>query len=163
MTAEIDNNWTVRAATVDDVDLVVDLINAVAVEETGVPSTRREDQLIEWGLPQFNIDTDTQVVFTAESQLVGFVQLWDSEPHDYRNRGIGRYLVEWAEARAWQSVPLAPPEARVSMHTSAVHENEATHQLFRVQGYTPARSFYRMVIDMEPGTPPPEPVWPGGN
>jgi len=167
------NGFVIRPVALDDVDSVVDLINAVAIKETGMAATGREDQLIEWGLPQFNIETDTQMVLTTEGRLAGFVQLWDSEPHvryylfgrvhpDYRHRGVGRSLVEWAEARAWQSVPLAPPEARVSIHTNAVHENEAAHQLFRAQGYRPTRSFYRMVIDMEPSAPPPEPVWPDG-
>ena len=107
------------------------------------------------------------------SQLVGFVQLWDEEPHvrhylfgrvhpGYRGQGIGNYLMDWAEARARQSLDQAPPEARVSVHTNAVHENRAAHALFRARGYRPTRCFYRMMIEMEPDAPPPDPVWPDG-
>jgi mycothiol synthase len=162
----------------EDVDAVVDLINTVALLETGMPLTRREDQRIEWGLPQFNLETDTRVVLTNQQsvggqQVVGFAQLWDAEPHvrhhffgrvhpDYQRQGIGNYLMEWAEARARQSLGKAPPEARVSVHTAAVHENQAAHDLFQARGYTPTRCFYRMIVEMAPDAPPPESIWPDG-
>jgi mycothiol synthase len=171
MVAKIDDNLTVRAATLDDVDAVVNLINAVAIKETGMAATTREDQLIEWGLPQFNLETDTQMVLASNGELAGFVQIWDEEPHvfhyllgrvhpEQQGQGIGSGLVKWAETRARQSLEKAPPEARVSIHTTVVHQNRAGHELFRARGYTPTRSFFRMVIDMDPDVPPPQPVWP---
>jgi mycothiol synthase len=173
MTAKLENDLTMRAATRNDVDAVVNLINTVALKETGMPLTNREDQLIEWGLPQFDLETDTRTVLAGEGELVGYVQLWDAEPHvrhylfgrvhpDHQRQGIGNYLMEWAEARARQSLDKAPSEARVSVHTNAVHENQAAHELFRARGYRPTRCFYRMIIEMEPDAPPPEPVWPTG-
>jgi len=58
-----DRGFVARAATMEDVDAVVDLINTVALAETGMPLTRREDQQIEWGLPHFDIETDTQMIW----------------------------------------------------------------------------------------------------
>jgi GNAT superfamily N-acetyltransferase len=81
---------------------------------------------------------------------------------DYQNQGIGNYLMEWAEARARQSLGKAPPEARVSVLTTTIHENQAAHELFQTRGYKPTRCFYRMMIEMEPDVPPPDPVWPEG-
>jgi len=179
MTAKTNNNVTARAATVNDVDAVVDLLNTVALKETGMMFTNREDQLLEWGLPQFNLETDTRLLLAnnddlaGNQQLAGFAQLWDGEPHvryylfgrvhpDYQSRGLGAYLIEWAETRAGQSLDKAPPEARISIHTSTVHQNKAAHDLFQAQGYTPARCLYRMIIEMEPDAPPPEPIWTDG-
>jgi mycothiol synthase len=48
------------------------------------------------------------------------------------------------------------------VHTTAIRENRAAHELFRARGYTTTRCFYRMIIEMEPDAPPPEPGWPAG-
>ena len=160
------NGFQTRAATLDDLDIVVDLSNAAAIADTGLKSTTREEKLTEWTSPQFNLPIDTELVFASDGQLAGCAQLWDGEPHvrlyfggrvhpDYRGQGIGSYLVDWAERRARQSLPQAPPETRVSLHTSTPHEVKAARQLFEKQGFEPSRHFFRMLIEMEHGTPPP--------
>jgi mycothiol synthase len=182
------NGFTVRAAKMADLDAVVDLVNAAALVDTGMMITNHEDKLIEWGLPQFNMETDTLLLLAADGQAaggqpvggqpvggqpVGFVELWDMKPHvrhilwgrvhpDHRGQGIGNYLIKWAESRARQSLDKTPPEARVSIHTSAVHQNREAHRLFRARGYSPSRHFFRMLIEMAPEVPPPVPVWPEG-
>jgi mycothiol synthase len=119
------------------------------------------------------METDTLLVLAPDGRAAGLVELWDSKPHvrhdllgyvhpQYRGRGIGRSLVEWAEARARRSLDQAPPGARVSIHTSTAHENGAAHELFEEQGYRPSRCFYRMLVEMAPDAPPPAPVWPPG-
>jgi mycothiol synthase len=153
---------------------VVDLGNAAVLEESGVAATTREDKLIEWRLPNFCLETDTQLVEAPDGdRLAGYVELWDSKPHvrhylwgrvhpDYRGRGIGSYLLQWAEARARQSLDRAPAGARVSVHSAAAHRNRAAHELFEARGYEPSRCFYRMLIEMAPETAPPAPAWPAG-
>jgi mycothiol synthase len=165
--------YRTRAATLEDVERVVDLINAAAMADTGMKDTHKDDKLIEWGLPEFHLDTDTMLVLAADRELAGLVELWDSEPHvrhclysrvhpDHRGRGIGRHLMAWAEARAGRSLDKAPPEARVSIHTSAVRQNVAAHELFEARGYTLARHFFRMLAEMAPDAPPPTPERPEG-
>lgn len=172
------NGFTVRAARMADLDAVVDLVNAAALVDTGMIATNREEKLIEWGLPQFDMETDTLLLLAPDGQAaggqpVGFVELWDMKPHvrhilwgrvhpDHRGQGIGNYLMEWAESRARQSLDKAPPEARVSIHTSAVQQNRQAHRLFDARGYSPSRHFFRMLIEMVPGVSPPVPVWPEG-
>lgn len=166
-------NFMIRAATADDVDVVVELINAAAPADAGMMGTNRDDKLIEWKLPQFDLEADTRLVLTPRGQAAGYVELWDSKPHvrhylwgcvrpDCRGGGIGNYLMDWAEMRARQSLHKAPLEARVSVHTSAVHENKAAHDLFEAHGFTPSRHFFHMLIEMTPDSPSPAPVWPNG-
>ena len=165
--------FATRAASLKDADMIIDLINAAAMVDTGQKATTRDDKLNEWGLPQFQMETDTLLVMAPDGQAAAFVELWDSEPHvrhylwgrvhpDYQGRGIGSYLVAWGERRARQSLHRAPPDVRVSLHTSAVQQNRAAHELFEEIGFSPSRYFFRMLIEMEPATPPPAPVWPAG-
>ncbi len=173
MMCEIPEGLTTRPVTVADVDPVVDLINAAARADTGMMGTNRDDKLQKWGLPQFNMETDTLLVLAPDGSAIGVTELWDGPPHvrhyqwgrvhpKYRGRGIGSYLLEWAERRARQSLSKAPPDARVSLHTSTVHENKAAHELFEHHGFTPSRRFFWMLIEMTPEEPSPAPVWPEG-
>ena len=168
-----DRAYTTRAAILDDIDLVVDLINAAALHDSGMTASHREDKLIEWGQHQFCLETDTLLVLTPDGQVVGCVELWHGKPYvrvylsgrvhpDHRGQGIGTFLMQWAETRAWQGVEKAPAKARVSMHTNTIHENQASHDLFRARGFRPSRHFFRMLIEMTPGAPPPAPTWPEG-
>lgn len=153
--------FAVRAPAMDDLDAVVDLSNDVALADTGMAETTRSERFTEWTLPEFDLATDARLVLAPDGRLAGYVELWDEKPHvrhylrgrvhpDYRERGLGG------------SLDKAPPRARVSLHTSAPHQNKTAGALFRSRGFEPARCFYRMLIEMAPGAPPPEAAPPDG-
>ena len=165
--------FTVRAMTLEDADAVIDLMNTAAIADTGMKETNRSEQLNEWGLPQFNFETDTRLVIEPGGQVVGFAHLWDQSPHvrhllwgqvhpDHRGGGIGSHLIAWAEERAHRSLDKAPLEASVVIASICAHENATARDLFESHGFALSRCFYRMRIEMQPGTPPQEPVWPEG-
>jgi mycothiol synthase len=165
--------YAVRPACLEDVDLVVELINAAWLVDMGTPGTNRDEKLLEWGLPQFKPTTDSLLVLTAGGQAVGYGEIWDSEPHvriyqwgrvhpDYRGVGIGQYLVEWGESRARKSIAHAPGGARVSLHSSVNHGNLLQQELFEQSGFHLVRHFFRMLVEMEVGRPPAPPEWPDG-
>ena len=165
--------FTVRPMTLEDADIVIDLINTAALAGTGMVGTNRSEQLNEWGLPQFNMETDTRLVFEPGGRLVGYAELWDTRPHvrhylaehvhpDYQGLGIGRDLIAWAEERARRSLDKAPPDASVVLASIWAHENARARDLYQAHGFVLARRFFRMRIDMQAGEPPPDPVWPQG-
>ncbi|MBN1200249.1 MAG: GNAT family N-acetyltransferase [Anaerolineae bacterium] len=166
------NGYTARPVIPDDLAIVTDLLNTCSIDEIGKPQQTEEEIQGEWDNPLFNLKTDTQVVFTPEGQIVGYVELWN--PHnppvrmygwgrvhpDHRDQGIGTFLVRWAEARARQLVPTAPDNARVVILQGALKQNEAAQALFQQEGFKLVRHFHRMLIEMD--APPPEPVFPDG-
>ena len=170
---QIETDIKMRPASPSDVDAIVDLINAAAVEDIGRQACNRADKLIEWGLPLFAMETDSLLALSPTGRPAGFVELWESEPYvrhhlwgrvhpDFRGLGLGNHLMAWAERRARQSLDKAPSKARVSIHTSTVHQNRTAHELFRERGYAPTRRFFRMMIEMAPKVPPQGPAWPPG-
>ena len=137
-------------------------------QTTDSPATTKAERLTLWTLPEFSLETDARLVLTPDGQLAGYIELWDLKPHvrhylwgrvhpDHRGRGIGGQMMAWAEIRARESLDRAPPQARVSLHTSAPYQDKAAHDLFQVLGFSLARHFYRMIIEMAPGILPPKP------
>lgn len=72
---------------------------------------------------------------------------------DHRGRGIGSFLLEWAERRSVE-------DGKSSVRTVASATDDAGKRLVESRGYRYIRSFYRMVVDLD--GPPAPPVWPGG-
>jgi predicted N-acetyltransferase YhbS len=73
----LSGQFTVRPATLDDVEAVVELINACAIELTGEPRTLVQDVRSDWQQSGFDLETDTLVVFSPGGEIVGHVGLWD--------------------------------------------------------------------------------------
>lgn len=80
---ELDENlyaqgFTIRPATLDDLDGIVVMCNAAAEDLIGVDDKiKAHDVQREWGLPGFNLETDTRVVIAPDGNLVGYYEVWD--------------------------------------------------------------------------------------
>ncbi len=164
-------HFTSRPATLDDIETVVDLLNACSIEQTGKPRTEAHRIHNDWQAPTFNLETDTLVVIAPGGKLVGHAALWDSEPHvriyvagdvhpDYKGQGVGTALCQWAEGRARQSIPKATEGTRVVLLQDTISTDTAAQELLCEQGYQLVRHSFRMVIKMD--GPPPEPIVPEG-
>ncbi len=171
-TLPLPEHFTNRPATMDDVEAVVDLLNACSIEQIGKPRTEVNKIRSDWLAPTFNLETDTLVVVAPDGKLVGHAALWDSEPHvriyamagdvhpEYKGQGIGTALCQWAEERGRQAILKAPAGTRVALLQERVSTHEAAQALLSEQGYRSVRHSFRMVIEMN--GPPPEPVVPDG-
>jgi len=163
--------FSARPATMDDLEAAVALLNACSMELVGKARHDVEGMRTEWGFHTFNLETDTRVVIAPGGELVGYIEVWDSEPHvrlysfgrvhpEYRGQGIGATLCQWVEARARQAIPKAPEGARVVTLQGALSTDTPARELLKKRNYRLVRHTFRMVIEME--APPPEPAVPEG-
>jgi GNAT superfamily N-acetyltransferase len=163
--------YTHRPARRDDVEAAVELFNACSRHAFGRDHFTVNDIRSEWGTPGFDLASDTRLVFHRD-QLVAYVEFWNlTAPYvrpgfwgrvhpEHRAQGVGNSLVEWAEERAAQSLPLAPADAQVTLGQSVWEEDRDAQALLIGREYTVARRFYRMKTVFNGAIP--EPAWPGG-
>lgn len=163
--------YTHRPARRDDVEAAVELLNACSRHTFGRDQFNANDVRTEWGTPGFSLESDTRLVFRGD-QLVAYVDFWNlTAPHvrpmfwgrvhpAHTKRGIGSSLVDWAEERAAQSLPLAPADAQVTLGQSVWEEDREAQALLIGREYTVARRFYRMKTVFNRAIP--EPAWPRG-
>lgn len=150
----------------------VDTLNAASRAINGGDRTNLDDFSVEWKTEGFNRDTDTQIVCAPDGKVVGYADVWDTEPPhvrqdslaavhpEYTGRGIGSYLLDWIIARARRNLPKAPEGARVIVKQVANSVNQAAHNLLLAKGFQDTRQSYRMRIDFD--TPPEAPKMPEG-
>ncbi len=161
-----------RHAAMDDAEQAVSLFNACAMELTNEAPHDADEQRVEWRTPEFDLETDTRVVLAPDGTLIGYAEVWDlEEPHvrvhswarvhpEHRERGIGSALLAWEEERARAAIARAPQQARVTLGSGALVQDERSRELFTQKGFAVARHFWRMVIEMD--QLPSEPTWPEG-
>ncbi|MBN2006659.1 MAG: GNAT family N-acetyltransferase [Anaerolineae bacterium] len=160
-----------RHATMDDVSIVVDFYNQIAVEENRPADTTIEDVRYQWQFPDFNPETDIQLIFAPDGALAGYIEVGNSDPyvtsfvwgrvlHTYQRLGIGDHMLRWSEDRVCQSFHKAPPDARITMVQGCINTNQDACGFLETQGFKANRFTNTMLIEMT--APPPAPVVPEG-
>jgi len=169
---KLPTGFTARNATFADVPEAVNLFNIYDDQYLGYKGFT--DNIIEtdWKTPKFNPEDDIHLVFNREGELVGYIEVWTiSSPPvhpwiwgrvhpDYHGRGIGTYLMEWAERRAQDAADRCPDDVRVAYRSSTVNTIEPPKHLLQSFNMKLIRHFFRMLIEMDKA--PPEPIWSKG-
>jgi mycothiol synthase len=162
--------FVARHPVMDDAEAVARLARICEIELYGEAETTLDDILTEWQEPAYNLATDAWIVLSAEGEIVGANGVFhrehariytgaDVQP-DYRDRGIGTYLLQQAEVRAYQHMAEATPGIRVTLNTGANSKDIPAHRLLEKHGFKRVRTFWRMKVEMKEA--PLAPVWPVG-
>lgn len=166
------DGYSMRPVQMDDLDAVIDMLNAGSKRLFGMERFKSGDFKCEWSTPHFDLERDTRVVVAPDGRLSGYYDVFDlNEPHvriycwgqvhpEDAGKGIGWALLDWAEQRGRLAIPQAPEGARVALVTNTPAINRAAEELFLEAGYRQVRHFLRMVIDLN--GQPLEPSWPEG-
>ena len=164
--------YVIRPTDMNDLEKAVELFDVCSLHMIGKKETSLSDVRSEWLLPEFDLETATRIVLTPKGKVVGYIEVWDinqtpvrvwvwGRVHpDCEGRGIGTFLMKWAEERARQAIDKVPADLQVTMQSGSYSTYKAAHELFRDRGMKTIRHFYTMAIELD--TRPLEPQWPDG-
>jgi mycothiol synthase len=124
-----------------------------------------------WTAPDCTVGEDVHIVESAEGKVVGCAKVMAQPPFvqarliadvhpDYSGRGIGSYLLRWAEAHALEVTGRAPDDVRLTLQSWAPAADERSAALLSKHGLQVVRHFVFMLIEFD--GPPEAPVWPEG-
>jgi mycothiol synthase len=146
----------VRAPDHSDAPAVLDLIVARDIADLGRPDYTLEDVRADWAAPGVDPALDAWLVEDGDGPL-GYALLDDrgaalvTVPPASEGRGVGTALREAAEARA-----IDRGEALLRQYVPTANEAARTHLLDA--GYWPARSYFRMRMELAEAPAPPSEV-----
>jgi GNAT superfamily N-acetyltransferase len=164
--------FVARPTTLDDAQAVFALYDTLMHEYAGGNNRSVEEIRAAWTTPGFDLGQSARSVFTLDGRLVAHIEVWDAggnpaAPYmwgyvhpDFRGKGIGSYLVDWAERRARRAFDRVPPGTRVTLQATCPGQDQVSKELFELRGMTVQSQVWRMVIEMD--REPAEPDWPEG-
>ena len=158
-------SFTVRPATLDDAQSIVNLRNACAVERTGKPATNLQAVQGTMQMPGVDLEGDTLLAHGPQGHLAGLALVQVNPPSPliyallevhprYWRSDVGRTLCGWIEGRARRSIADLEAGARVVLLQQRLSTDETGRDLLLGEGYRIARHNFRMVVELE-GPPPP--------
>jgi ribosomal protein S18 acetylase RimI-like enzyme len=152
-------NLLARTPKTEDLEAIKELVMACDIAEHGLVGSTMEDLIVNWQEFDFNLTSDAWIIVTIKGQIVGFACVWHRDYEqistfvcvhpEYRARGIGTLMLRLAEERARQHIPRARPGARVTLSGTVSSINEQAKLLFKREGYTPIRQFWRVGVSLD--------------
>jgi len=146
------DGYTVRPSTRDDIDAIAALVQAVDQHDEGIVEPVRGHIEDDWANPLFDASQDTLVVSAETDGFAAYGSAWGIEPSTsveawisvhprHRARGLGSWLVGWAEARTRRY--LARPGTSTLLRPSVSSVGDGGSFLEGL-GYRLARTFWHM-------------------
>ncbi len=163
MNEKLSEDFTLRSPTLNDLDAVVDMLNACTRSIMG--RNNHDASMVGriWGDSEFHLDTDAWVVTAPDRSIVGYAEFSPGDlPHydigvwvhpAYQDHGVGETLLKALEERG-----LRESGSIVFDHTWVYEQDQVSRNRLSAFGYECVRKWYRMQIQMD--APPPLPQWP---
>lgn len=170
--AILDGAFVARPAVMDDLPAVFDMVQVSMMEAFGTSNRTLEEMRTDWEVPGFVVGDNNHVVCTPDGRLAGYAEVWDTREvpvrpwtwgyvlPEYRNQGIGTYLMGWLEARVRKVESRVPENARIVMMADCVYTDDATKRLLEAHGMTTERRSWHMLVEFD--HEPEAPVWAEG-
>ena len=158
----MDPGLSMRAPRPDEAQAITDLVIACDVAESGEPDFELDDLLTDWHMPGFDLAKDAVVVLDGE-RIVAYGSFVRGDYVDvyvhpaYRNRDLGKELLEWSERRALERTI---PGGEIRIAQVIITGEEGGANLLGTRGYQPVRTYWRMTMPI--GDSPTPPSWPAG-
>jgi mycothiol synthase len=158
--------YTTRAPGREDAEAVTALISASELADTGASDMSLEELIDDWHT--LDLAEEAVIVTAPEGRTAAYadvfnrsfviVSIYGYVHPDFRNLGLGSYLVAWGERWTRDHMPQAQQNARVVVQHYINSANEAGRRLLESSGYTPVRGIYVMETTLDEAPPPPR--WP---
>lgn len=158
--------YTWRAARRDDIPAIVQsMTTAVSIDGLDAPPPAEEfdrvfDQL------GADVETDSLVASTPDGQLAVFAVMFmppSDERHSlqlsghvdvaFRQRGLGTFVLQWAQARAQQKLAQFTDDKPRTLSMGCREHQKDRVNLFEQAGFQPVRYFYKMERDLSQSIP----------
>ncbi len=156
-----ETGFVLRPATWDDLEPVVEMINAAGVDQVGRAITNTREVEADWNIPSFNLENSARVAEAGDGRIAGYVEVWDTEAIPVKNwvwarvdpaqegLGIGTALMNWADVRLQETLERTPADTRVVYHSAALSSHQPSIELFRSRGMAFVRRFWHMMRTLD--------------
>ncbi|MDW0116513.1 GNAT family N-acetyltransferase [Sporosarcina thermotolerans] len=145
----------IKNPTVEDAQVITDLISACDIEEIGEPDITLSDVLDIWNSVQ--IETDAWIALASTNEIIGysFVEVTGANRMDtcvfvhpqYKNQGIGSLLLNKVEERA--NILAKGKDGVQTLMNQVPFNNIAARNLVENRGYQFSRLYERMKIELK--------------
>jgi mycothiol synthase len=160
------DGYTVRPSTRDDIEAIAHLVQAIDLHDEGIVEPVRGHIEDDWANPLFQAEQDTVMVAAESGELAAYASAWGIEPStsveawinvhpDHRARGLGTWLVGWAEARSRRYLIQAGASTLLRAWVSSSGDGRV---FMERSGYRHVRTFWHMQRTLDgterAGSPP---------